>query len=764
MDAMPIQHVGRPVKRREDPKLVQGRDAYVNDVHLEGALSLAFARSPHAHAVIRRIDTSAAKKIPGVVAVLTGADINAEVGVIHTPIGPEMFASMNRQGYTMLAEGRVRHVGEPVVVVAAETAQAAVDGAEAVLVDYEPLPVVVDAEAALAKGAPLLYPDSGSNLAVTVKIEKGDVDAVFKTAPVVIDVTMINQRVIPLAMEPRACSAVWDAKAQKMTMWGDTQIPHGMRNQVAERLKLKPEQVHLMTGRVGGGFGAKVPVYQEDTIVPMLARRLNRPVRWAATRREDIQTTGHGRDVRCHLRLAADSTGRILALDAKITGNVGYCLYHVGCLLPVLCAQMITGCYDIETARAEVVCAFTNTMGTVPYRGAGRPEAAYFIERGMDMLAAKVDLDPSEVRRRNFIPPDKFPYATPLGNSYDSGEYTRALDHALTKAGYDALRQAQQAARAQGRLTGIGMASYVEICGFEEDEVSDLVVDDDGRVTVLTGSASHGQGHETAYAQLVADELQVPMELVHVVQGDTALVRNGVGTFGSRSAARGGMHALGQAVKVKEKAKQVAASLLEAAAADIVHGESRFSVRGVPDRAVSWQQVAAAAKGSLSSHEDIKAGVGMLFPFGSHVAAVEVDKETGRVKILSYMSVDDAGFLINPLLVQGQVHGGLAQGIGQALLEEAVFDESGQLVSSTLMDYAIPKTDDLISFQNDHTRTHSPRTTLGVKGIGEAATIGSTPAIANAVMDALAPLGVTHVDLPLTPQKIWAAMGAARKR
>ena len=761
---MPIQHVGRPIKRLEDPKLVQGRDAYVNDVRLDGALSLAFARSPHAHAVIRRIDSAAAKKIPGVVAVLMGADINAEVGVVHTPIGPEMFASMNRQGYTMLADGRVRHVGEPVVVVAAETAQAAVDGADAVVIDYEPLPAVVNAEAALADGAPLLYPESGSNLAVTLKLEKGDVDAVFKAAPVVIDVTMVNQRVIPLAMEPRACSAVWDAAAQKMTMWGDTQTPHGMRNQVAERLKLKPEQIHLMTGRVGGGFGAKVPVYQEDTIVPMLARRLDRPVRWAATRREDMQTTGHGRDMRCHLRLAADATGRILALDAKITGNVGYCLYHVGCLLPVLCAQMITGCYDIQTARAEVVCAFTNTMGTVPYRGAGRPEAAYFIERSMDLLAAKIDLDPSEVRRRNFIPPDKFPYATPLGNSYDSGEYTRALDHALTRAGYDSLRQAQQAARARGRLTGIGMASYVEICGFEEAEVSDLVVADDGRVTVLTGSASHGQGHETAFAQLVADELQVPMEMVRVVQGDTALVRNGVGTFGSRSAARGGMHALAQAVKVKEKAKQVAASLLEAAAPDIVHGESGFSVRGVPDRSVSWQQVAAAAKGSLSSHEDIKGGVGMLFPFGSHVAVVEVDEETGRVKILSYMSVDDAGFLINPLLVQGQVHGGLAQGIGQALFEEAVFDESGQLVSSTLMDYAIPKTDDLISFQNDHTRTHSPRTTLGVKGIGEAATIGSTPAIANAVMDALAPLGVTHVDLPLTPQKIWSAMGAARKR
>jgi carbon-monoxide dehydrogenase large subunit len=760
---MPIQLVGRGVKRLEDPQLITGADPYVNDVRLEGALHLAFVRSLHAHAVLKRIDTTAAKKIPGVVAVLTGADINAEVGVIHTPIPPEMFASMNRQGYTMLAEGRVRHVGEPVAVIAAETAQAAVDGAEAVVVDYEPLPAVVDAEAALRTGAPLLYPETGSNLGVSFKGEKGDVDAAFKKAPVIIDVKLINQRVIPLAMEPRACSAIWDAKAEKLTMWGDTQIPHGMRNQIAERLKLKPEQIHLMTGRVGGGFGAKVPVYQEDTIVPMLAKRLNRPVRWAATRREDMQATGHGRDMRCHLRLASDSTGRILALDAKITGNVGYCLYHVGCLLPVLCAQMITGCYDIQTARAEVVCVFTNTMGTVPYRGAGRPEAAYFIERGMDLLAAKVGLDPSEVRRRNFIPPDKFPYDTSLGNSYDSGEYARALDHALVKAGYEELRQQQRAARAQGRLMGIGLASYVEICGFEEDEVSDLVVAADGRVTVLTGSASHGQGHETAYAQLVADELQIPMEMVKVVQGDTALVRNGVGTFGSRSAARGGMHALGQAVKVKDKAQQVAARLLEAAAHDLVLADGRFTVRGVPDRAVTWQQVAAAAKGSLDSREDIRAGVGMLFPFGSHVAVVEVDKDTGRVSILRYMSVDDAGFLINPLLVQGQVHGGLAQGIGQALWEEAVFDESGQLVSSTLMDYAIPKTDDLISFQNDHTRTHSPRTTLGVKGIGEAATIGSTPAIANAVMDALAPLGVTHVDLPLTPHKIWAAMSAARK-
>jgi len=759
---MAFQHVGRPIKRLEDPKLITGSDHYVNDVRLANALTLAFVRSPHAHALIKAIDTRAARTVPGVVAVLTGADVNAEVGVIHTPLPPEMFGSMNRQGYTMLAEGRVRHVGEPVAVVAAETPAAAADGAEAVVVAYEPLPAVVDPEAALEPGSPLLYPELGTNLGASFKHEQGDVDGAFKRAAVVVEAKLLNQRVIPFAMEPRACSAVWDDGARKLTVWGDTQIPHGMRDQIAERLKLQPEQVHLMTGRVGGGFGAKVPVYQEDTLVPLLARRLKRPVRWAASRREDMLATGHGRDMRCSLKLAADADGRILAIEARIIGNAGYCLYHVGVLLPVLCAQMITGCYDIQTGRVEVLVPFTNTMGTVPYRGAGRPEAAYFIERAMDLLAARLGLDPAEVRRRNFIPPDRFPYTTLLANVYDSGEYARALDHALARVGYATLRREQAAARSRGRLVGIGLASYVEICGFEDPETSDVEVDDGGRITVLTGAASHGQGHETAFAQLVADELQVPLETVTVVHGDTARVRSGVGTFGSRSIARGGMHALANAVAVREKAQQIAATLLEAAPADIVHAEGKFSVRGVPDRSVSWVQVAAAAKGTLTSCNDIK-GNGFLFPFGAHVAMVEVDGETGQTRLVRYMSVDDAGFLVNPLLVQGQVHGGLAQGIGQALLEEAVFDQAGQLVSATLMDYALPRTDNLIAFENDHTRTDSPRTTLGVKGIGEAATIGSTPAIANAVMDALAPLGVAHVDLPLTAPKIWAAIRAATK-
>ena len=759
---MPARLVGRPLRRLEDPKLVTGADPYVNDVRLQGALTMAVVRSPHAHADIGGIDIATARAVPGVVAVFTGADLNGEIGVIHTHVPAQAFDAMNQQGRTLLADGRVRHVGEAVAVVLAETAGAAADAADAVVVDYAPLPAVVDSEAALEPGSPLLYPESGSNVAIRFKREKGDVDAAFREAPVVVEARLLNQRLIPLAMEPRACSAMWDERTGTLTVWGDTQVPHRLRDSIARYLKLAPERVHLLTARVGGGFGAKIPLYPEDLLVPLLARRFGRPVRWAATRREDIQATSHGRDMRAHLRLAVDASGRVLAIDVRILGNVGYCLFSEGPILPVLCGQMITGCYDIQTGRVEVLAAFTNTMGTAAYRGAGRPEAAFFIERGMDLLAARLGLDPAEVRRRNFIPPDAFPYTTLMGNSYDSGDYARTLDHALARADVDGrLRREQEGARREGRLVGIGLASYVEICGFNDEETSDVEVDGDGRVTVLTGSASHGQGHETSYAQLVADELGVPVEHVTVVHGDTARVRSGVGTFGSRSMARGGMHALGNAVKVREQAARVAARLLEAAADDVVLDDGRFHVRGMPDRAVTWRQVAAAAEDGLASREGLR-GAGTLFPFGSHVAMVEIDRDTGRVRLLKYVSVDDSGVLVNPLLAQGQVHGGLAQGIGQALWEGTAFDESGQLLTSTLMDYALPKVDDLIAFDNDHTRTPSPRTALGVKGIGESATIGSTPAVTNAVLDALAPLGIERLDPPLTPAKVWAAIQGAR--
>src|SRR6266545_2382506 len=488
----------------------------------------------------------------------------------------------------------------------------------------------------------------------------------FDDAPVVVEARLENQRLLAVAMEPRGVAAAYDESTGGLRVWGCTQIPHGLRDAIAQHLGLPPVQVHLVAPRVGGGFGAKIALYPEDLIVPWLALRLKRPVRWTASRREDLLATSHGRAVVARLRLAADRSGRILALDARIIGNLGWCLFSDGPLLPVLCGQMITGCYDIPAARVEVRCAFTNTMGTAAYRGAGRPEAAFFIERMMDLLAAEVGLDPAEVRRSNFVSRERFPYETAVGTSYDSGNYAGALGALLERAGGAALRAEQQRRRAAGALIGIGLASYVEMCGFVDEETSDVIVDTDGQV--------------------------------------------------------------------------------------------------------SWRQVATAAHGGalpagiepgLESREDF-VGQGLLYPFGAHLAMVQVDRDTGEVRVLRYVTVDDSGPIVNPLLAAGQVHGGLAQGIGQALWEGGQYDAQGQLLSGSLMDYAIPKADDLPAFETGHTVTPSPRTALGVKGIGESATIGSTPAIANAVLDALRPLGIRHLDIPLTPARIWQAIAAAR--
>lgn len=765
-------HTGQAIRRTEDPGFLTGRERYVADVPLPGALHVAVVRSPHAHAELRRIDTAAARRAPGVHGVFTGADLNRELGEIPMLIEAEAFDEVQLKGRRVLAEGRVRHVGQAVAVVVAENAYLAQDAAELVEVEYAPLPAVIDAEAALAPGAPRLYPDLPSNLGVRWVRARGDVAAAFAAAAVTVEGRFVNQRLQAVALEPRGVAAAYEASSGVLTVWGSTQTPHWLRDNVAKYLGLPPERVHVVAPRVGGGFGAKIALYPEDLLVPWLARRLGRPVRWSATRREDCLATSHGRDVVCTLRLAADATGRILALEARIVGNLGFCLFSDGPILPVLCGQMITGCYDVPAARIEVVGAFTTTMGTAAYRGAGRPEAAYFIERAVDLLAQRLGLDPAEVRRRNYIPPERFPYETPGGASYDSGQYARALDRLLERAGYAELRAGQARARAAGRLRGIGLASYVEMCGFVEDEVGDVVVAADGRVTVLTGCSPHGQGHETSFAQLVADELGVPLAEVRVLHGDTRVVRRGQGTYGSRSLARGGMAALLNARRVAKRARQIAAHLLEARPEDVVREGSAFHVRGVPARRVSWGEVAAAAHGGqlpaalgsgLEAREDLK-GEGLLFPFGSHLAVVEVDPETGRVQLLRYLTVDDSGPIVNPLLAAGQVHGGLAQGIGQALWEAGRYDADGQLLSATLMDYALPKADDLPSFETAHTTTPSPRTPLGVKGIGESATIGATPAVANAVHDALAPLGVGPIDLPLTPERICQAIRAARGR
>jgi carbon-monoxide dehydrogenase large subunit len=764
--------VGQPIKRTEDPGFVTGRERYVADVPLAGALHAAVVRSPHAHAELRGVDVDAAARAPGVAAVVTGADLNAELGDIPMIIGADAFDEVHQRGRWPLASDRVRYVGEPVAVVVADTAYHAQDAAELVRVEYAPLPAVTDAAAALQPGAPLLYPDLPSNLGVRWARGRGDVERVLREAPVVVEARLRNQRLMAVAMEPRGVAAAWDPGSEQLTVWGSTQTPHWLRDHVAKHLHLDAGRVRVVAPRVGGGFGAKIALYPEDLLVPWLARRLGRPVRWTATRREDCLATSHGRDVEAHLRIAADRDGRILALDARIVGNLGFCLFSDGPILPVLCGQMITGCYDIPAARVDVQCAFTNTMGTAAYRGAGRPEAAYFIERMIDRLAARVGRDPAEVRRRNFIPPDRFPYETATGTSYDSGQYARALDALLERAGYPALRAEQAAARAAGRLVGLGLASYVEMCGFVDQETSDVVVGPDGRVTVETGCSPHGQGHETSFAQIVADELTLPLEWVTIVHGDTAVVRSGQGTYGSRSISRGGMAAVLNARHVRDKARRIAAHLLEARVDDVVLDAGRFHVRGVPRRTVGWVEVARAAhtgrgpadlEPGLFGREDF-VGQGLLYPFGSHLAMVEVDRETGAVRVLRYLTVDDSGPIVNPLLAAGQVHGGLAQGIGQALWEWGRYDPAGQLLAGSLMDYAIAKAGDLPPFDTGHTETPSPRTALGVKGIGESATIGSTPAIANAVLDALAPLGVQDLDVPLTPDAIWGAIRAVQRR
>jgi carbon-monoxide dehydrogenase large subunit len=764
--------VGQPLKRKEDPGFLTARERYVADLPLAGALHAALVRSPHAHAEIRRIDDATARRAPGVAGVFTGADVNAELGDIPMIIGPEAFDEVHGPGRAPLAAGHTRYVGEPVAIVVADTAYHAQDAAELVQVDYVSLPAVTDAEAALAPGAPLVHADLGSNLGVRWAREKGNVTRIFREAPVVVEAHLRNQRLLAVAMEPRAVAAVYDAAGATMTVWGSTQTPHWLRDNVAKHLKIEPARVHVVAPRVGGAFGAKIALYPEDLLIPWLARHLDRPVRWAATRREDLAATSHGRDVAAHFRLAADEEGRIQALEARIVGNLGFCLFSDGPILPVLCGQMITGCYDVPAARVEVRCAFTNTMGTAAYRGAGRPEAAYFIERMLDRLAARVGRDPAEVRRLNFVPPARFPYETAVGTSYDSGEYARALDALLDRAGYAALRTEQARARAAGRLVGLGLASYVEMCGFVDEETSDVIVRPDGQVTVETGCSPHGQGHETSFAQIVADELSLPVDWVTIVHGDTRVVRKGQGTYGSRSIARGGMAAVLNARHVREQARRVAAHLLEARIEDIVLEAGRFHVLGVPDRAVGWVEVARAAHtgrvpagmpSGLTAREDFVAQ-GLLYPFGSHLAMVDVDPDTGRTRVLRYVTVDDSGPIVNPLLAAGQVHGGLAQGIGQALWEWGRYDPAGQLLAGSLMDYTVPKADDLPRFETGHTETPSPRTALGVKGIGESATIGSTPAIANAVLDALAPLGVRDLDIPLTADAVWQAIQAARAR
>ena len=776
---------GKAIKRREDPRFITGRGQYVDDVKLPGMTYAAFVRSPHPHARIKKVDAAAAKKLPGVLAVYTGVEM--QVGGL--PCG-WMLPDIRVPVRPVLAQGKVRYVGEPVAIVVAETPFAAKDGAEAVRVQYEALPGVADGKKAHAPGAPQLFDEIATNQCFHWTIgDKAAADAAFASAATVVSQPLVNQRLIPNAIEPRACVASFAPATGDLTLWVTSQNPHVHRLLMAAFVLAIPEtKMRVISPDVGGGFGSKIFVYNEEVAVSWAAKTLGRPVKWTAERRESFLNDAHGRDHVTEAEMAFDREGKITGLRVKTHANLGAYLSTFAPLIPsYLYGPLLSGVYKIPAIFCEVWGMLTNTAPVDAYRGAGRPEATYLLERIVDRAARQLRLDPAELRRRNFIPPftDGTPYQTPVAFAYDSGDYEPALRRALELAGYEQARREQAAGRQKGRHLGIGLSTYIEACGPAPSAVAGSLgagaglwesgqvrVHPAGSVTVYTGSHSHGQGHETTFAQVVADQLGIPMEQVEIVHGDTAQIPFGMGTYGSRSACVGGSAIVRCLDKIKEKGRRIAAHLLEASEQDLDFKDGAWSVRGSPDRKKAWGEVALMAYLAHNIPQGMQPGleatsfydpVNFTFPFGAHVAIVEVDVETGAVKLLKYVAVDDVGRVINPMIVDGMVHGGIAQGVGQALWEHGVYADDGQLLSATMLDYAMPKADGLPSYTTDRTVTPSPINPLGVKGAGETGTIASTPAVANAVIDALAPFGVAHLDLPLTPQKIWKAVAAAKR-
>jgi aerobic carbon-monoxide dehydrogenase large subunit len=768
--------MGAEVKRKEDPRLVTGTSAYVGDVTVPGLHYVAFVRSPYAHARIRKIDGGPALRRPGVVRVVTGEDIRKHTQAI--PLGGPSAegggggATQAGRKHHALSIGRVRHVGEAVAAVIATSEAAAADAAEAVVVDWEPLPAVGELQAAMAKGAPQLHDDAPGNVEHSTPMKQGDPDAAFKAAHRVVKQRMISQRLSGIPMEPRATLAMPDPATGGVTVWASHQAPHVLRNELAAALGVPQNLVRVIAPEVGGGFGVKFGLYAEDVTLAACARLFHLPVRWTETRIEHMTATTHGRAQITDLEAAVSADGTITALRMHVMADIG--AYPVFTFIPDLTLMMGVGVYKFTNIDLKSTCVFTNSTSVAAYRGAGRPEAAYYLERMMDVIAHELGKSPEEIRRKNFIPPSAFPYATPTGQRYDSGEYDRALAKALDLAGVAKLRaeQKRRVERGERSLLGIGMACYVEMCGFGPFESAVVRVEPGGDVTAFTGTSAHGQGHETTFAQIISDHLGVPFDKIVVRHGDTLNTPMGNGTGGSRSLAVGGSAILGATLKVQDKARRVAATMLEASAEDVVYADGKYQVKGAPAKALSIAAIAAKAYAD-GLPEGVESGLEateffrppqLVYPFGAHIAVIEIDRETGHVTVRDFISVDDCGVRISPTLVAGQVHGGLAQGIAQALMEEVVYGEDGQLVTGSLMDYAVPHPMDLPSFTTDQTVTPTPFNPMGAKGIGEAATIGSTPAIVNAVVDALRPFGVKHLDMPLKPARVWAALQKKEKR
>jgi len=780
----PEKYTGRKVLRKEDPRLLTGKGLYVDDVHLPSTAHMALLRSPHAHARILKLDASAARSLDGVIAVLTGPEIRGELNMIPSAAA---LPDLRIPDHHVLALDAVRFVGEPVAAVVAETPYVAQDALDRIEAEYEALPVVVDAEKALVKGSPVVHPQWDSNLAGTFELVSGDIQASFKKADRVVKARWVNQRLIPAAMEPRAVQASYQSGEKMLTVWSTTQIPHTLRSEIARLLKIPDNRIRVMALDVGGGFGSKLNVYPEEGLVPYLAMKLGRPVKWVETRRENMLTTIHGRDQINYIEMALAKDGRIQGFRVQVIVDVGAYLQMLTALIPTLTAIMSPGCYKMPAFAFEMKEVFTNKMATDAYRGAGRPEATYLIERAMDLAAAELKMDPAEIRRRNFIQRASFPYTTRTGLVYDSGNYDKALQKALALAGYQKLRKKQaqmRKTRKQGKLMGIGLSTYVEICAMGPArafaagggwESATVRVEPSGKVTVLSGASPHGQGEETTFAQIAADELSVPFDDVAVIHGDTRAVPHGIGTFGSRTTAVGGTAVYLSAQKVKNKMTELAAHLLEINPKNVVWKNGKIVAKSNPKKnpkkSTTFAEIVQAAYQAKNLPPGMEPGLdatsyfspqNFTFPFGTHICVVEIDAETGEVEIVKYVAVDDCGRVINPMMVDGQVQGGIAQGIGQALYEEAVYDEYGQLRTSEFMDYVVPKASQLPVYTCDRTETPTNVNPLGVKGVGEAGTIGSTPAVVSAVLDALAPYGVTHLDMPLKPEKIWRVLHGKR--
>jgi aerobic carbon-monoxide dehydrogenase large subunit len=801
---MSNKYVGQRVKRTEDPRLIKGLAHYVDDIGLPGTLHVAFVRSVYAHAKITGIDTSAALALPGVVAVYTGADVADKIGPV--PCAGAL-PDLKVPDHRVLAKDKVYFLGHPIAAVVATDRYIARDACDQIVVDYDELPVVTDVEEA-AKGGPVIHDAWTDNIAYRLTSGEGDIEAAFSAADRVVKQRVLHQRLAPIAMEPRGVLARYYPGEQELTLWSSTQIPHLMRTQVALMIGIPENKLRVITPEVGGGFGSKLNVYAEEALLGWISMQLAKPVKWIETRRENIQATIHGRGQIGDVEIAFKNDGTLTGLRYSVFADLG--AYHqlLTPAIPTLTGLMLSGAYKIPAIQMNITACFTNKMATDAYRGAGRPEATYVVERALDLVAADLGMDAAEVRRKNFPAPSEFPFHTATGLDYDSGDYEAALDKAQQMAGYAKLREDQKKAREEGRLIGIGISTYVEICALGPSqampaggwESATVRIEPTGKVTVLTGASPHGQGQETSFAQIAADELGVDINDVTVIHGDTGVVQYGIGTFGSRATAVGGTAVFVAIQKLKEKADKIAAHMLQADASKLSFEGGKYSLQqaaaaaattGVSDpvvpvgeapagalpepqtegkSSVTIQEIALAAHIAKNLPPDTEPGLSatyffepknFTFPFGTHIAVVEIDRETGDIEFLRYVAVDDCGRVINPLLVDGQVHGGIVQSIGQALFEEVVYNEDGQLITGTLMDYAVPRASHIPHFELDRTETPSPVNPLGVKGVGEAGTIGATPAIVGAVVDALAPFGVKHLDMPIKPENVWRIINGA---